>query len=706
MKNWLSELCGGAFMSHGQCYLWDPSLVTLHAVADSVIALAYFSIPLVLLVFVRRSRDVPFPSIFLMFGAFIVACGTTHLLEVWTIWHPHYWLSGGAKALTAIISLGTAFGLVQIVPAALALPSPAALRKLNEELEDRVAARTVDLTAVNAQLRREATQRELAEAEVRRLNTALEQRVAELQTLFDLMPVGVGIATDATCATIKTNPAFATILGLPDHANASLSAPPDQAPQNFRIFKDGRELAPAELPMQRAVAENIAIHDFEESIIRNDGTTTDLLVRAVPIRDESGRPSGCVAAFQDITAHKQSAQDRLEFERRLREAQKLESIGVLAGGIAHDFNNLLTGILGYTSLVRLNLPPTETQAQRMLASAETSARRAAELCKQLLAYAGKGSYLLRSLALNEVVEKSLTLLRLPLGAATTLRLDLAETLPPCRADAAQLRQVLISLVTNSAEAIGDIAGTVIIRSRSVRIGADDLPHLVAGHHLKTGECLCLEVSDDGSGMAPATLARIFEPFFTTRFIGRGLGLPAVLGVVHGHGGGIRVTSELGRGTTVHLYFPAEIHQGNLASVGNSATSAPSVRRKGHAILVVDDEPTVRKFAAEILTGAGYKVVTAQDGQEALELVRAHTVTFDAVLLDLTMPRLDGENTLLAIRMIDPGLPVVLMSGHSERLVAERFVGRGIADFLAKPFSAEDLAASIRTAIGGDGTPTA
>jgi two-component system cell cycle sensor histidine kinase/response regulator CckA len=707
MKNWLSELCGATFMPHGQCYLWDPVLVGLHVVSDSLIALAYYSIPLLILYFVRKRRDVPFPVIFLMFGAFIVACGTTHLMEVWTIWHPNYLLSGGIKAATALISLITAVALVRVVPVALALPSPDALRRLNEELESRVAARTADLTAANDQLRREATQRESAEAEIRRLNTALEQRVAELQTLFDLMPVGVGIATDASCTRIKTNRAFAQILGLPTHANASLTAPPDEAPQNFRIVKDGQTLNPTELPMQRAARENTAIRDFEETVVRTDGTVTELLVSAVPIRDEAGQPCGCVAAFQDITAHKQAAQERLEVERRLKETEKSESIGVLAGGIAHDFNNLLTGILGYITLVRLNLPPAEVQAQRMLESAEASANRAAELCKQLLAYAGKGSYRMVSLSLNDVIEKTAPLLKVPLGPSTALSLELATRLPTCRGDAAQLRQVLLSLVTNSAEAIGEAEGTIVIRTHTTHIFAADLAQLATGHHLLAGECACIEIADDGSGMSPATLARIFEPFFTTRFIGRGLGLPAVLGVVHGQGGGIRVTSEPGRGTVVRIFFPAERASTEFASTGSSAPTIPSRRRQGRSILVVDDEPTVRRFSAEILTEAGYKVVTADDGQEAIDILRTRNTGFDVVLLDLTMPRLDGENTLLAIRLLDPTLPVILMSGHSERLVADRFVGRGVAHFLAKPFTAIELAKQIRSAIAAasPNTPT-
>ncbi len=703
MNSWISELCGAVFMPHGQCYLWNPTLIGLHAVSDTLIAFAYYSIPLSLLYFVRKRRDLPFPSIFLLFGGFIVACGTTHLLEVWTIWHPQYWLSGGVKFGTAAISLFTAVALVRAMPVALELPGPDALRLLNNQLEDRVRTRTADLTAANAQLRREAEQRLEAEAEVRRLNATLERRVAELQTLFDLLPVGVGIATDATCRTIRTNDAFATILGLPRHANASLSAPPGEARQSHRIFKDGRELPPAELPMQRAAANNTSIRHFEETIVRNDGTHVDVLVSAVPIRDDAGQPTGCVATFQDLTTHNHAEQQRQEFERRLQETQKLESIGVLAGGIAHDFNNLLTGILGYSSLVRTNLPPSAVAPRRMLGLVETSAKQAAELCRQLLAYAGKGIYVLRSLSLNSVVTKSTALLEVSLGRHAALHLELADDLPLCRGDSDQLRQVLVNLVTNASEAIAEKAGTVTIRTTRTALTADDLEVLVPGHALRPVDHVCLDVVDDGCGMPPATLVRIFEPFFTTKFIGRGLGLPVALGIVHGLHGGIRITSAPGTGTTVRLLFPLET--ASQSPAGHSASAFPVDALRAKRVLVVDDEQAVRHFAADALVRAGYRVTTANDGLEALAAIRAKPNGFDAVLLDVTMPRLDGESTLLALRTIAPDLPVVLMSGHKESLVTDRFVGRGLADFLQKPFVAEDLTARLEAAIARrDGPP--
>ncbi len=227
MQNWFSELCSTAFMPHGSCYLWQPGLVGLHVVADSLIALAYYSIPLTLIYYVRRGRDVAYPAIFLMFAAFIIACGSTHVMEVLTIWTPAYWISGGIKAVTAIISLVSAVALVRVIPRALELPSRKELTQLNEQLEERVRERTADLTAANEKLIREAAIREQAEAEIRRLNAEAQRSVAELQTLFDLMPVGVGIATDAACTEIRFNPAYAEMHGLArgDHGSFANASP-------------------------------------------------------------------------------------------------------------------------------------------------------------------------------------------------------------------------------------------------------------------------------------------------------------------------------------------------------------------------------------------------------------------------------------------------------------------------------------------------
>jgi two-component system, cell cycle sensor histidine kinase and response regulator CckA len=693
MNNWFTELCGAAFMPHGQCYLWQPELMTLHAVADGLIALSYYSIPLVILHFVRKRRDIPFPAIFLMFGAFIVACGTTHLIEVWTIWEPHYWLSGIVKAFTAIISIVTTVALVRIVPAALSMPSHEDLRRLNSDLETRVQARTADLTTANARLQDEVYQREQAEAEVRNLNLRLEQRIAEMAALFDLLPVGIGIADDPECRNIRSNRALAVMLGTSTGHNISLTAPAGEVSVPFKVFKDGRELTPHELPMQTATRINRPVLEFEETIVRDDGQTIEVVANAVPLQTETGAVRGCVATFVDVTARKQAVEERLVFERQLQETQKLEGLGVLAGGIAHDFNNLLTGILGNASLARLSLQPQQTDLASSLHNIEQSSMRAADLCKQLLAYAGKGRFVIERLDLSSLVQETAHMLEVSINKKTALQLHLAAALPPFQGDATQIRQVLMNLVINASEAIGDRPGIVTIETKRVQVTADYLQRFSIHEHLSDGEYLALEVTDNGSGMSAETQARIFDPFYTTKFTGRGLGLAAVLGIVRGHKGAIKVYSEQGRGTTFKLLFPALQDDDATTAKMNFATATPW-RGSGH-VLIIDDEQSVRIVANRMFQMLGFTTAIAVDGLEGVEIVRASPTAFTLVLLDLTMPRMDGEETLRNLQTINPNIRIILSSGFNEQSTINRFVGRGIAGFLPKPFTIEMLTEQLR-----------
>jgi signal transduction histidine kinase/CheY-like chemotaxis protein len=697
MKNWLSELGSTAFMPHGDSYLWQPGLVGLHVVADSLIALAYYSIPLTLIYYVRKGRDVAYPAIILMFAAFIIACGSTHVMDVITIWKPAYWLSGAVKAITAVISLVSAVALVRVVPLALELPSRKELRQLNEQLEARVRQRTADLTAVNEKLIHEAAVRAKAESEVRRLNVEAQRSVAELQTLFNLMPVGVGIATDAACTEIRFNPAYAEMHGLIHGDNGSFSATPTTRPHPFRLLQDGRELAPADQPMQRAVATNSIVRDFEKTILRHDGSTIEVLATAVPIRDETGQPTGCVATFQDITTHKHTERQRLDFERKLQQSQKLESIGVLAGGIAHDFNNLLTGVLGHANLARAQLARGVTDVDSSLAQVEIAAQRAADLCRQLLAYAGKGRFVIKPLDLNLAITQALPLVKLSISKKITLDLELGEGLPPFRGDATQINQILMNVAINASEAIGDRVGTITLRTKRTQLAPLDLLTLTSGADMEPGAYVSLELSDTGCGIPPEAINHLFEPFFTTKFVGRGLGLAAVLGIMQGHRGGVRVESEVGSGSVFTLFFPIQNQSAPNAAGPAPALFAPSLPVRG-TVLVVDDEEAVRVLARSALHDAGFTVILATNGEEALTQVRRNPTQFDAVLLDLTMPKLDGEDTLVALRMIAPSLPVILTSGFNEQALARRFVGRGLADFLPKPFGASKLVALLSAVI--------
>jgi signal transduction histidine kinase/CheY-like chemotaxis protein len=692
MSKFISELCSTTFMPHGDCYLWNPALVWLNVISDGLITLAYFSIPITILYFIRRRADVPFPLIFLLFGMFIVACGSTHLMEVITVWSPHYWISGGTKAVTAGLSLLTACALVRVVPMALTLPSSAELKRLNESLEERVVARTAELTAVNSVLRREVGQREQAEAEVRRLNETLQRRLAELHALIDLLPVGIGIASDTECRIIQMNPGLSALLGASSDPGASLGAKAQEMPQGVRFEKGGRILAPSELPMQRAVAGNTPVLGFEQTVVRGDGTTLEILANAVPVRDPEGRANGCVGTFQDLTAQKQAERQRLLLERKLLETQKLESLGVLAGGIAHDFNNFLTGILGNASLAEAETPE-GSPVGPLLDQIKTSSLRAADLCNQMLAYSGKGRFLVQKLDLNRLVRDSTHLLQISISKKAVVRFDFSPELAPIEADATQIRQVIMNLVINASEAIGDRNGLITVTTRPVRVdarvqGGSQLPL-----ELPEGGYVALEISDTGSGMSPETQAKIFDPFFTTKFTGRGLGLAAVLGIVRGHKGALRVYSEVGRGSTFKILFPSV---SGVADDDLGSPSDPGAKWKGAGrVLVVDDEETVRTTTAAMLRKMGFEVALATDGREAVSEFAANPNTFALVLLDLTMPNLDGEQTFAELRKLDPGVRVVLMSGFNQQDAISRFTGKGLASFVQKPFQFVGLRETLR-----------
>jgi len=674
----------------GQSFQWVTDLISLHALSDGLIALSYYALATAILYFVWKRKDVPFRSLFLLFVAFLLTCGTTHWLETLTLWQPYYWLSGWTKALTAAISLATAVALFRVLPRALALPRLNLLRQTNEQLEQRVQTRTADLSATNQRLAQEVRQREQAESEIRRLNESLQHRVHELQALLDLLPVGIAIAQDPECRDIRTNRAFAEMLGIPQQQNASLSAPAVKSP-TFAVLQNGRELQPEELPMQRAVRENRAFLDFEETIRRHDGRELHVVLSAVPLRDAAGQARGCVAAMQDITAQKIAAQERLAFERRLQETQKLESLGVLAGGIAHDFNNLLTGIMGNASIARLELPHGYAAVRSALDSLEHSAMRAADLCKQMLAYAGKGRFVVQPLSLSRLVKETAELLEVSMNKKAALQLHLGEGLPAFQGDASQIRQVLMNLVVNASEAIGDRNGIISIRTSLIHATHDYLERAAFGEDVEEGRYLCLEISDTGAGMDKAMLARIFDPFFTTKFTGRGLGLAAVMGIVRGHKGAIKVYSEVGRGTTFKLLFPA---QEMLATPPDPIRHAGMSQQFEGTILVVDDEDAVRAVASRILRNAGFKVVCVDDGARGVEIVRTTEEPFTLVLLDLTMPRMDGDEAFRLMRQLQPDLRIIIMSGFNEQDTTHRFVGRGLAGFVSKPFTAEMLLGKV------------
>lgn len=438
--------------------------------------------------------------------------------------------------------------------------------------------------------------------------------------------------------------------------------------------------------------ENRKPIEFEHAITRPDGTERIVFEQGEVILDEQGEIALIVGTTQDITERRKAEQERQHLERQILQTQKLESLGVLAGGIAHDFNNLLTGVLGYANLARQNLPET-SPAHKHLQEIERVANRAADLTQQMLAYSGRGKFVIQMLDLSRVVNDLARLLQVSISKKARLEYDFCDDLLPIEADATQIQQVVMNLMTNASDALGDETGVIGVRTGLIRADEEYLSDTYIDDNLACGLYAYVEVSDTGCGMDDETKARIFDPFFTTKFTGRGLGLAAVLGIVRGHGGTIKIESELGKGTTTRVLFPCADQPAGAAAIDNPPDEAAAPIENWHGtgkILVVDDEEVVRSLAKNILEDAGYSVMTAKDGQEGVEMFSECADEITVVLLDLTMPNMDGEETFRELCKIRSDIPVILSSGYNEEDIATRFDGKGLAGFIHKPYRVKNL----------------
>jgi PAS domain S-box-containing protein len=428
-----------------------------------------------------------------------------------------------------------------------------------------------------------------------------------------------------------------------------------------------------EADMVQRIRQGARITQLETVRVRRDGKQIPVSLTASPVRDESGAVFGVSQIARDTTEQKQ-------LEQQLRESQKLESLGVLAGGVAHDFNNLLTGIMGNASLAAIE-PDNAVALRERIQEVLNASERAAQLVRQMLAYAGKGQFVLEPIDLSLQIREIEALLRTSIPRLVELELDLDAALPPVAADRAQLQQVVMNLAMNGAEAIGDRAGIVAIRTRSREVNGE--------------RQAVLEVADTGCGMDEHTKARIFDPFFSTKFTGRGLGLAAVMGITRTHGASISVESAPGKGSRFTVVFPAS------AASSASVPHEPHVDLRGFGnILVVDDEDLIRSMARFTLERCGYNVVVANDGKAAVDLFTERPDDFVAVLLDLTMPVMNGEEALRQIRRVRPDVPVILSSGFSETEAVQRFQKDRLSGFLQKPYTGTALARRIKQAVAG------
>ena len=383
-----------------------------------------------------------------------------------------------------------------------------------------------------------------------------------------------------------------------------------------------------------------------------------------------------------------------DLEGQVRQTARLESLGVLAGGIAHDFNNLLVGILGNAELALVDAPA-GGRCERALIDIIQAGQNAAALTRQILSYVGKSSPEKGLVDLSGLVREVAQLVHSSIPNSVLLELDLSDSLPAILGQGGQMRQVVMNLIINGGESIGEgRPGRVRVSTTMQPMNADDLRQDYPAAGLTAGNYVILEVGDDGKGMDEKILKRIFDPFFTTKLAGSGLGLAAVVGIVHGHRGGIRVSSEPGRGSNFRIVLPA------VPAATPSLAPIPAIRdlHGTGLILVIDDEEMVLQVIRSTLELYGYRVVSAANGALGLQAVREHKDELALVILDSAMPVMSGEETLTYIKALAPAVPVILSSGYDVSRAISRSGERGLAAFLPKPFTATALLESVKSAL--------
>ena len=437
-------------------------------------------------------------------------------------------------------------------------------------------------------------------------------------------------------------------------------------------------------------------YSSEHRLRTKSGDYKYVFVRGRAIWNESGQVIRMAGSTTDITARK-------HLETQLRQAQQMESIGRLAAGVAHDFNNLLTAILGHVNLGKRSLPE-DSPVQLNFEKIQRASLQAADFCKQLLAYSGQGRYTVQRLDLNQLVRETAELIHVSISRKISVQLQLSPQPVPIEADPSQIRQIVLNLLINAAEAIGEQAGVIRLRTSAVHATAEEMRDAILPQNHPGCDYAQLEISDTGCGITPENLKKIFDPFFTTKFTGRGLGLSAVLGIVRANEGALKVHSQVGEGTSFKLLLP------RAAEPAPVIAPSPAVEN-GHwhgsgTVLVVEDEPIIREVAEALLQDLGFDVLLAEDGLQGVDTFKVHQDKITAVILDLNMPNLNGEEAYKIIREIRPEVPILLASGYSEQETVRRFTDQGPARFLQKPFLAPELEARLRACLCPADTNTA
>jgi PAS domain S-box-containing protein len=617
---------------HGFCLAWEPGLISLQAASDALIALAYYSIPLALLDFVRQRRDLAFPWVFWLFAAFITACGTTHVFGALTLWMPVYWLDGVIKAITATLSLATAVVLWPLIPKALALPSPEELRRINTTL-------------------RESEER---------------FRSAMLHSAIGMALVG------PSGKWLQVNEAVCQITGY--EAEELLG----------RTFQDITHPEDLDTDLGHVAAllrGETTNYRMEKRYIRKDGSLVWVFLAVSLVRDTAGQPLYFISQIENINERKRTEAELRASEERLRQVEKMTALGQLAGGIAHDFNNILQAVEGGASLIRHHAD-CRAAVTRLASMIEGAARRGSSVTRRLLAFARLDELCAEPIDTSAMLVGLQEVLTHTLGPTITVRLEVTPELPPMLADGGQLETVLVNLATNARNAMRE-GGTLTFSARAeVVVEENHSSGLAPGGYVQ------LAVADTGTGMDAVTLARATEPFFTTQPQGKGtgLGLSMAQGFAEQSGGALMIASEPGKGTTVTLCLPAAHVEADACPTRVDEEEAPDASGTSR-ILVVDDEAPVREVIAAQLVDRGYQVIEAEDASTALALINAGE-QIDLLVSDLSMPGMDGIALIQALQSRGFRVPAILLTGYA--VDADALERNGSFTVLRKPTSGHQL----------------
>jgi PAS domain S-box-containing protein len=413
-----------------------------------------------------------------------------------------------------------------------------------------------------------------------------------------------------------------------------------------------------------------------------------------PIRDEQGKIIQAVHIQRDITELKRSEEEKLLLEQQLHQAQKMESLGVLAGGIAHDFNNILAVIMCYCDLAKQK----PQMSGEFMPEIEKAVDRAAGLCRQMLAYAGKTQFVESHVDVTALLDEMLSMLKSTLPQNAAIKPYLSGDIPAIEGDASQLRQLAMSLIMNASEAIGEAQGEIRVSLTKLKISDEKLEKDYIGKAITPGSYLCLEVTDTGCGMDDETKQRIFEPFYTTKFVGRGLGMSAVLGIITSHGGALQFTSQVGQGTTFKVYLPAQFSD-SAGEESSQHLSLASWSGSG-TILLVEDDKQILRVAKDLLEELGFSAIEASNGKEALELYRKNAAEIRLVVTDIGMPLMDGYELFRELKKIEPELPIIISSGFGDMDVTSKISPEDIAGLISKPYHFDQLRDVLKGVVEG------